>query len=94
MNELSAVPPLIQRAVLLSGLLGLMVGVSISIANQDSLGWSLLRTGITGVAFAVVARWFLKIFLRTWIESKIELFNQQAELSKAPAPTPRAEVKK
>lgn len=64
---------------MLAGLIGILTGLIISSCNEDSLGWSLLRTSALGVFFALAARHLLYQSLRAWLETKMDTMKKQAE---------------
>lgn len=71
---------------MLAGLVGILTGLVISSCNEDSLGWSLLRTSALGVFFALAARHLLYQSLRAWLETKMETMTKKAEdAAKGPA---------
>jgi hypothetical protein len=72
MSQISALSPLVSRTVQVAGLVGILIGLFIGSVNSDSLGWTLLRGSILGVAFAWAARRAVLSVFRAWLESKIE----------------------
>ncbi|PAW76174.1 MAG: hypothetical protein B9S32_16275 [Verrucomicrobia bacterium Tous-C9LFEB] len=79
MSSLSSAVGFVPKTVMLAGLAGILTGLVISSLNQDSLGWSLLRTSALGVFFALAARHLLYQSLRAWLETKMELVAKKAE---------------
>lgn len=72
MSSLSSAAGVVPKAIMLSGLVGILTGLVISSLNEDSLGWSLLRTATLGVVFAWAARYLVYQSLRAWLETKME----------------------
>lgn len=70
---------------MLAGLAGIFIGLIISSVNEDSFGWSLLRTSALGVVFALAARYLIYQSLRAWLETKMEAFEKKLSEKNADA---------
>ncbi len=86
-------PTMLARAMLSSGLIGILVGLALSFYNHDALGWSLLRASILGVVFAVATRWVCMALIRTWIESRVEVTARPGKPNGAGVSNPAARSK-
>ncbi len=72
-------PAFISRISCISGLVGGLLGVAISLNNGDELGWSLLRGSILIVAFSTASRWWLQSLAVAWLETRLESIQEKTK---------------
>jgi hypothetical protein len=77
--NLENLPRFISRCVLLGALVGVAVGVFISMNNDDGIAWALVRTGVLGALFAIGTKFAVLFVTKLWLESKVEDFEKQFE---------------
>ena len=79
----TSIPPFILRISLLIALVGAFIGITISWANGDEIGWSLLRGAILFLVFGIVSRWWLGSMATAWLESRLETLHAKAKIPEA-----------
>jgi hypothetical protein len=77
--KLENLPKFISRCVLLGAMIGVALGVLISMNNDDGITWALIRTGVMGALFAIGTKFAVLFVTRLWLESKVEDFEKQFE---------------
>ncbi len=75
-------PPMINKVVVVFGLIGMLVGLSICYANHEDLPYSLLFAALLGAFFAGGTKFLVVKFLRAWMEGKLEQAARDREAAK------------
>ena len=75
--NLENLPRFISRCVQLGALVGVALGVFISMNNDDGIAWGLVRTGVMGALFAIGTKYAVLFVTKLWLESKVEDFEKQ-----------------
>ena len=87
-------PPMINKVVVVFGLIGMFTGLLICYANHEDLPYSLFFAALLGASFAAGMKFIIVKFLRAWMEGKLELAAREREEAKLRAAELKKEEKK
>jgi hypothetical protein len=87
-------PPMINKVVVVFGLVGMFVGLLICYANNEDIPYSLLFAALLGAFSAAGAKFVIVKFIRAWMEGKLEQAARDREEAKRKAEELKNEDKK
>ncbi len=87
-------PPMINKVVVVFGLVGMFVGLLICYANHEDLPYSLFFAALLGAFFAAGTKFIIVKFIRAWMEGKLEQAARDREAAKLKAAELKNEDKK
>ncbi|HEY8965566.1 MAG TPA: hypothetical protein VIM58_03930 [Candidatus Methylacidiphilales bacterium] len=87
-------PPMINKVVVVFGLLGMLVGLLICYFNNEELPYSLFFAALLGCFFAGGTKFIVVKFIRAWMEGKLEQAARDREEAKRKAEELKNEDKK
>ncbi|SDU24798.1 hypothetical protein SAMN05444156_2845 [Verrucomicrobium sp. GAS474] len=87
-------PPMINKVVVVAGLLGMLVGLLLCYTNRESLPYSLLFAALFGCFAAAGVKFVIVKFIRAWMEGKLEQAANEREEAKRKAEELMKEDKK
>ena len=87
-------PPMINKVVVVFGLVGMFVGLLLCYSNNESIPYSLLFAALLGAFSAAGSKFVIVKFIRAWMEGKLEQAARDRESAKLKAEELKNEDKK
>ena len=75
-------PPALNKLVQIFGVLGMLIGASLSAYNRQPFGMGVLLTVGIGVIFAFLTKYFIARWMYYWMETKLEVAAKEKEEAK------------
>jgi uncharacterized protein YacL len=72
-------PDSLNRVILFMGVLGMLIGLVVSLLNKNPVGWSLFVAAGMGLLFALSTKYFIVKWMFFFMETKLEIAAKEKE---------------